>query len=84
MKHAATIGISLLVAVFVLSSVCFAQNFPAPPSQSSPPQGPTAVQQQMYYGYVPSPPIRHTWPGGYRVIFHELVQTLSNHMIGHY
>jgi hypothetical protein len=86
MKHSATIGVCLLVAGLVLSSVCFAQNFPGPPSQSGPAQGPAgqSVQQQIYYGYVPPPPIRHTWPGGYRTIFHELIQTLANHITGHY
>jgi hypothetical protein len=38
----------------------------------------------MFYGYVPPPPIRHTWPGGYKVIFHELTNTLMEHITGRY
>lgn len=38
----------------------------------------------LYYGYVAPPPIRHTWPGGYKVIFHDLVNTLMEHIIGQY
>jgi hypothetical protein len=60
-----------------------ADNFPNP---NAPQQGPapTAVQKQMYYGYVPPAPIRHTWPGGYKVIFHELGNTLMEHILGQY
>ncbi len=86
MKRLVTIFISLVLAGLVLSSACLAENFPAQVGQAGPAQGPVgpSVQQQPYYGYVPAPPIRHTWPGGYRTIFHELFQTLANHFIGHY
>ena len=88
MKHLVTICVSLVLAGLVLSSVCLAENFPVQAGQAGPAQGPVGPsvqqQQQIYYGYVPAPPIRHTWPGGYRVIFHELFQTLANHFIGHY
>jgi len=68
-----------------VSTLC-ADNFPATPAQSGPTQGPppSKVQQKMFYGYVPPPPIRHTWPGGYKVIFHELTNTLMEHILGHY
>ncbi len=45
---------------------------------------PAAIQKQIYYGYIPPAPIRHTWPGGYRVIFHEMGNTLMEHILGHY
>ncbi len=41
-------------------------------------------QSQIYYGYVPPPPIRHTWPGGYRAIFMEMSNTLIDHILGRY
>ena len=40
--------------------------------------------QLRYDGYVPPPPIRHTWPGGYKVIFHEMMNTLMDHIVGQY
>jgi hypothetical protein len=39
---------------------------------------------QRFYGYVPPPPVMDTWPGGYRVIFHELFNLLTEHMLGQY
>ena len=47
---------------------------------SSPPQG----MPSRFYGYVPPPPVRDTWPGGYRVIFHELFSILGEHIVGRY
>ncbi len=41
-------------------------------------------QPQRYYGYVPPPPIQHTWPGGYRAIIDELTNTLIKHIKGQY
>lgn len=76
-----------VICVAGMSASCLsADNFPAAPAQSGPAQGPplSKVQQKMFYGYVPPPPIRHTWPGGYKVIFHELFNTLSEHITGQY
>lgn len=81
----------LLIVLLVLSMVvvtvgaCFAQDFPS--SADRPKQVQTSSQQpgnQPFFGYVPPPPIRHTWPGGYKVIFHELVDTLAEHILGQY
>jgi hypothetical protein len=68
------------------ASSLYADSFPSAPAKSSPAQGPppSKVQQKMFYGYVPPPPIRHTWPGGYKVIFHELTNTLMEHILGQY
>lgn len=80
--------ILFIVVCFAGTSVStlHADNFPAAPAQSGPSQGPPVsnVQQKMFYGYVPPPPIRHTWPGGYKVIFHELTNTLMEHILGRY
>ncbi len=86
MKRLMMIFISLVLAGLLLSPACLAENFPAQVGQAGPAQGTVgpSVQQELYYGYVPPPPIRHTWPGGYRTIFHELFQTLADHFIGHY
>jgi hypothetical protein len=51
--------------------------------ESTAPAAP-AQQPQVFYGYVPPAPIRHTWPGGYKVIFHDMVNTLTNHILGRY
>ncbi len=74
-----------LIAVALVSAVS-AQNFPATSAPVAGPRQPAAVsaQQQMVYAYAPPPPIRQTWPGGYRVIFHEILNTLSEHFLGHY
>ncbi|MFA6224126.1 MAG: hypothetical protein WC647_17640 [Desulfomonilaceae bacterium] len=74
-----------VVLVLSLSVAVYAENIPV--GGSNTPQ--TAVSQQVgsqqqFYGYVPPPPIRHTWPGGYKVIFHEMMNTLMEHIIGHY
>lgn len=44
----------------------------------------TPEQQKMVEAYLPPPPIRHSWPGGYRVLLHEIMNTLMEHMTGHY
>jgi hypothetical protein len=61
------------------------------PSQTSFPQRgiqkshpPQKGAPQPFYGYVPPPPIRHTWPGGYKALFLELGNTLSEHILGKY
>ncbi|MGB9617258.1 MAG: hypothetical protein ACP5M0_13965 [Desulfomonilaceae bacterium] len=41
-------------------------------------------REKLVEAYIPPPPIRHTWPGGYRVLLHELVNTMMDHMTGHY
>jgi hypothetical protein len=70
----------LLLLTVAASAV--AQNA-APPV--GPPLGGTAqVQGSPQAGYVPPPPIRHTWPGGYRVIILEMMNTLMDHVIGRY
>lgn len=75
--------LSLGCAVF--AGIVSAQDFP---SQSTQVQESTSARQsslnEPFYGYVPPPPIRHTWPGGYKVIFHELLNTLSEHILGQY
>jgi hypothetical protein len=85
MKRLLIIVCSVMIIALWVSAVS-ADNFP---TTSAPAAGPrqtaaASVDQQMVYGYVPPPPIRHTWPGGYRVIFHELFNTLSQHLLGHY
>ncbi|HTY25477.1 MAG TPA: hypothetical protein VMC85_20270 [Desulfomonilaceae bacterium] len=72
-----------LIVWFALVSAAAADNFPDRKMTAPRGRGP-AVQQQIFYGYVPPPPIRHTWPGGYKVIFHELLNTLSGHVLGQY
>lgn len=77
----------VFVAFFAVCSytVAFADDFPA--QQSGPSHEVASLQsgpQKPFYGYVPPPPIRHTWPGGYKVIFHEMMNTLMEHIIGQY
>ncbi|MGB6064102.1 MAG: hypothetical protein WBG50_04805 [Desulfomonilaceae bacterium] len=80
--------IFLLILCFTGMSLAASQgdNFPAAPAAAGPAHGTplSSAQQKMFYGYVPPPPIRHTWPGGYRVIFHELANTLMDHILGQY
>jgi hypothetical protein len=82
-------GLIILSAAMILAlwiSAVSADDFPATSAPAAGPRQPAAVsaQQQLIYGYVPPPPIRHTWPGGYKVLFHELFNTLSQHILGHY
>lgn len=62
----------------------FGQPGAKPPAQSQ--ARPSAVGQppQRFYGYVPPPPILHTWPGGYRVIRRDVSNVLADHIGGHY
>ncbi len=74
----------LVAAISLVPALLWASdNFPNP-GANRPPQGPSAAQQKLYYGYIPPAPIRHTWPGGYKVIFHELSNTLAEHILGQY
>jgi hypothetical protein len=79
-----------LVILLICSAVPLAaqaENFPGNSPVVGQPQRiapPPAYQQQMFYGYVPPAPIRHTWPGGYKVIFSELTNTLVEHILGQY
>ena len=85
MKRLVIIVCLVMIIASWISAVS-ADNFPAKNAPAAGPRQPVATssQQQMIYGYVPPPPIRETWPGGYKVIFHELFNTLSQHMLGHY
>jgi PBP1b-binding outer membrane lipoprotein LpoB len=82
-KLSITLLIITLAVVFSGFSAS-AEDFPSQAATLShsqtPPQNPT----KPFEGYVPPPPIRHTWPGGYKVIFHEMMNTLMEHVIGHY
>ena len=79
-----TVMISLGVALAI--SGAFAGDRPAGPGGPQHLQGPppSPAQQKLFYGYVPPPPIRNTWPGGYRVIIHDLTNILIEHITGHY
>jgi hypothetical protein len=92
-RVAATLALLALVIVPCYGS----DNFPAQPLSSPSPSAPPQAQAQMppqhmspeardrmYYGYVPPAPIRHTWPGGYKVLFHEIFNTLAEHILGNY
>jgi hypothetical protein len=76
----------IVIAALGFSAMAASSNFPSIEPKSDQPSRPAVAtgQPQLYYGYVPPPPIRHTWPGGYRVIFHEMINNLMEHMTGHY
>ncbi len=82
-KYYALVYICLVTYLAIGAMPAFAEDFPAKPDQTQQATRP-ASPNQPFYGYVPPPPIRHTWPGGYKVIFHELVDTLAEHMLGQY
>jgi hypothetical protein len=85
-KHLVLILAVAFITAF-LSSWCVADNFPAQqqaPAARQAPAQPRIAEGQTFYGYVPPPQIRHTWPGGYKVIFHELTNTLMEHILGQY
>jgi len=87
MKRLALISLAVIAAAALLVSVAVADNsFPQAPATAGQAGKPalSKAQQQLYYGYVPPPPIRHTWPGGYRAIIHEMINNLMEHMTGHY
>ena len=86
MKRVLLVLVVLSLSWVLMGYVCAADNFPgqSPVVKQAPaPQAP-GRQPRLHYGYVPPAPIRHTWPGGYRVIFHEIQNTLSEHMLGQY
>jgi hypothetical protein len=74
----------LLIGCFLAVSTAFAGNPPAAPKGLSPAKCPQRTCPPRFYGYVPPPPIRDTWPGGYKVIMHELREIMLNHIQGHY
>jgi hypothetical protein len=78
------IGTLLFAGTLVLD--CLAENFPEVNSDAKnvERQSMSSVQKKIFYGYVPPAPILHTWPGGYKVIFHELTNTLMDHLTGHF
>lgn len=87
MKRPALIYLVVLTVAALLASVAAADDsFPSAPATAGRTGKPaiSKPQQQLYYGYVPPPPILHTWPGGYRAIFHEMMNNLAEHMTGHY
>ncbi len=87
MKRVALVVCTILlmtsVSVVAASAANDFPSQPTPPVVTSKP-APSAGQPQLFYGYVPPPPIRHTWPGGYKVIFHEIMNTLAEHILGQY
>lgn len=84
MKRLSIIVCVVMVMASGISTVS-AENYPATNAPAAGPRQTAGTPgEQMIYGYVPPPPIRHTWPGGYKVLFHELLNTLSQHMLGHY
>lgn len=86
MKRILLVCLVILFSQSAVSAFAQSDNFPAGPPAAAEPQRmtPPADKQKMFYGYVPPAPIRHTWPGGYRVIFSELTNTLIEHILGQY
>lgn len=80
-----TLCLLLVLSVFT-SSVCSAAGYPDVRSGSPAAKDRRVVpaKPERFYGYVPPPPIRHTWPGGYRNIFWELNNTMLDHILGRY
>lgn len=77
----------ILAVTFMLANLApysSAENIPAQqkPAPAVRLAQPKIAEGQAFYGYVPPPQIRHTWPGGYKVIFHELTNTLMQHILG--
>lgn len=86
MKRVILLCLTVLIGTVFFASTVGAENFPASRSQTSQPPrlSKSQVQQRLYYGYVPPPPIQHTWPGGYRVIVHEMMNSIMEHLLGRY
>ena len=87
MKRLALMSLAVMTAAALFVTAAVAENgFPQAPASAGRTGKPalSKSQQQLYYGYVPPPPIRHTWPGGYRAIIHEMMNNLMEHMTGHY
>ena len=84
MRDLTRVLFALLIGCFLVASTTFAGNFPAAPKGLHPVKNPRQPYPARFYGYVPPPPIRDTWPGGYKVIMHELREIMLNHIQGHY
>lgn len=86
MKRLITVCLVIILSAFFMVCAVNAQNPPVPYGHAKTSRGAAVAQQHpdRFYGYVPPPPIRHTWPGGYRVIIHEMTNTLIQHILGHY
>ncbi len=78
--------ITLILMIATTPGLAGAEGLPQLPPQEEPRSAHATPpeQQKMVEAYVPPPPIRHSWPGGYRVLLHELMNTLMDHMTGHY
>ncbi len=81
MKRSTIYGLATLCILLMSAAFVWAGD---PPTAAPPQQGLNQGQPPVFYGYVPPPPVRHTWPGGYKVIFHELTNTLIEHILGQY
>jgi len=86
MKRVTRIIVAACAVLFLMLSVSFAGDAPATQGkgQKAPAAAASPVPPTVFYGYVPPPPIREIWPGGFRVIFHELSNLLAEHAQGHY
>jgi hypothetical protein len=86
MKRVALVCLSLIMLLSVGTALSLAQSPMGGSAPTGPVQAPpvSKVHQQANYGYVPPPPILHTWPGGYRVIIHEMTNSLIDHILGKY
>jgi len=85
MKRTILIVLTIATALGLLATPVLAEDIPSGGTAIQQPQAAhSAAQEKLFYGYVPPPPIRHTWPGGYRVILHELTNTLMEHISGRY
>lgn len=78
--------IAIVILMTSSSNLAGAEEFPQFNSVREPQttKALTPEQQKMVEAYLPPPPIRHSWPGGYRVLLHEIMNTLMEHMTGHY
>ncbi|MEJ2717894.1 MAG: hypothetical protein P8182_12255 [Deltaproteobacteria bacterium] len=86
MKRLALLSLSMLIAFGLLISSAQSGSIPAPYPGPVHLKGYPAskAKPRRFYGYVPPPPIRHTWPGGYRVILQEMNNTFIEHMLNQY
>jgi hypothetical protein len=88
MKKAFFLTLTMLVLIFFTCGpfLCAADagQTRAYDVQSQKVHPPRETGAKPFYGYVPPPPIRHTWPGGYKAIFLELTNTLTDHILGRY
>ncbi|MEI8182675.1 MAG: hypothetical protein WCG29_08215 [Desulfomonile sp.] len=86
MRRTIVIFSVIVITIAVPFPAIASENFPAirqTATQAQEPH-PSEVQQKLFYGYVPPPPIQHSWPGGFRVLVHEVINTLMDHMTGRY